>query len=328
MKLSIIIPIYNTAAYLERCLGSAFNQDLPFTDYEVIAVNDGSTDDSLSILRDYQKLHVNLVLIDQKNNGDAAARNKAIEVSRGAYITFLDSDDAISENTLTDIMHYIESNDLDMLYLNIELYDERGEYIEKTNAIGDLYIIKNGLNHPRRTFPATIYRRTLIGEDRFPLGILIGTDTVFNAKAHFAAEKVSYWDIPYYKYTQRANSLSKQKRSGKIYFEGFVKALRELHQFESMKSSGTVLERQYFDKINSIFITRIIEDNVIPHWDRTKYDLLIVLLKELSIEDSLKGLAPKYKYIDKSFFRFKYYQKYLEFKSTIYKRFFSKNKQC
>lgn len=70
MKLSIVLPIYNTESYLKRCLDSVFNQDLSETDYELIAINDGSTDGCLAILKDYESKHKNLVVIDQKNAGD------------------------------------------------------------------------------------------------------------------------------------------------------------------------------------------------------------------------------------------------------------------
>lgn len=323
MKLSIIIPVYNTESYLKRCLDSIFNQDLPPSDYEVIVINDGSTDNSLEILKEFEKKHENLVLLTQENKGEAVTRNKAIEISIGNYIAFVDSDDAISENTFLNIMRYIERYDLDLLYLNIHLYTERGDFIKDTEALGAVDVIQNGLLHPRRTFPATIYRRSLIQNIKYPQGIMIGPDTVFNVKAHFAGKKISYCDVPYYKYTQRPTSLSKQGRSDKAY-EGFVKAIIEINDFEKTNSSKSILENQYFKEVYLLFIIRIVELNIIPNWNKVKYTALIQLLDELQIRTELEKLSSKYKYIDKSFFCFKYYQKYLEFKTFIYKCFIRK----
>lgn len=325
MKLSIIIPVYNTESYLKRCLESIFNQDLPLSDYEVIVINDGSTDNSLGILEDFAKRFQNLVLISQQNKGEAATRNKAIEISKGDYIAFVDSDDAIYDATLLDIVRYIDLYDLDLLYLNIHLYDEKGNFISKTNSVGEVKVIREGLLHPRRTFPATIYKKSLIQGIKYPSGIIIGPDTVFNVKAHFLGKKISYWDVPYYKYTQRSNSISKQGRSDKAY-EGFVAALREIHHFEKNYSLGSIVENQYFNAVYGTFVTRIIEHNVIPYWDKVKYNSLVALLNELHLKDELKSLSSKYKYIDKSFFCFKYYQQYLELKTIIYKSFISRKK--
>ena len=75
MKLSIVLPIYNTESYLVRCLDSVFNQDLSEDDYELIAINDGSTDSSLSILKDYESKHKNLVLITKWKTNIKHLRN-------------------------------------------------------------------------------------------------------------------------------------------------------------------------------------------------------------------------------------------------------------
>ena len=290
MKLSIIIPVYNTEAYLERCLNSVFTQNLPISEYEVVVINDGSTDCSLQILREFEKKYDNLILLNQENKGEAATRNRAIETARGDYIAFVDSDDAIFENSLLDIMKYIDMYDLDLLYLNIHLYDEKCDFIKETDAVGTVGVIQDGLLHQRRTFPATIYRRTLIQNIKYPQGIIIGPDTVFNVKAHFFGKKISYWNLPYYKYTQRPSSLSKQGRSDKAY-EGFVNALSEINQFEKENSSKKVVEKKYFNEIYSIFITRIVELNIIPKWDKEKYTALIHLLDELQIRTELEKLS-------------------------------------
>lgn len=89
--LSVIIPIYNTEKYIIQCLESIYRQNIQ--NIEIICVNDGSTDNSLKILQEYQKKHPDLIIIDKKNEGSGVARNIAIKISRGEYVLFADSDD-------------------------------------------------------------------------------------------------------------------------------------------------------------------------------------------------------------------------------------------
>lgn len=100
IKLSIIIPVYNTEAYLRRCLDSCLHQDLPTDQYEIIAVNDGSTDGSLEILRLYESNHQNIKVLSQNNQGLSVTRNNGVAIAKGKYLWFVDSDDWIKENCL------------------------------------------------------------------------------------------------------------------------------------------------------------------------------------------------------------------------------------
>ncbi len=95
-KISVIIPVYNVEKYLEECLDSVINQTL--TDIEVICVNDGSTDNSLNILKKYEKKDKRITVITQKNLYAGVARNNGFAISKGEYVHFFDSDDILSDN--------------------------------------------------------------------------------------------------------------------------------------------------------------------------------------------------------------------------------------
>lgn len=95
-KVSIVVPIYNMEGYLTRCLDSLITQS--FVDIEIIAVNDGSTDSSLSILHEYAKADCRVVVINKNNGGVSSARNEGIQAARGAYIGFVDPDDWVDED--------------------------------------------------------------------------------------------------------------------------------------------------------------------------------------------------------------------------------------
>lgn len=103
-KISVIIPVYNTAQYLPQCLDSIINQT--FNDIEIICINDGSTDTSLDILNEYSLKDHRIKIINQENNGQAVARNIGLDVAIGSYIYFVDSDDSIHEQTL-EIMYSV-----------------------------------------------------------------------------------------------------------------------------------------------------------------------------------------------------------------------------
>lgn len=113
IKVSVIIPVYNAEKYLKKCLDSVMNQTID--NYEVIAINDGSTDDSLNILREYEKKYQVLHIFDQKNAGISKTRNFGINVSKGKYIMFLDSDDYIDRKMLKKLYNKAENDDLDIV---------------------------------------------------------------------------------------------------------------------------------------------------------------------------------------------------------------------
>ena len=115
MKLSIILPTYNMEKYLERCLDSVINQDIKKTDYEIIIINDESTDNSLQIAQKYALKHRNIIIHSKKNGGLGAARNTGLEIAKGEYIYFLDTDDYITENSLSSIIKIVKDHELEIL---------------------------------------------------------------------------------------------------------------------------------------------------------------------------------------------------------------------
>ncbi|MGN0031404.1 MAG: glycosyltransferase family 2 protein [Candidatus Gastranaerophilaceae bacterium] len=115
-KISIIVPVYNVGKYLRKCLNSLIYQT--YSNLEIICINDGSTDDSLEILKEYSKSDSRIVLIDKKNEGVSVARNIGIKTATGDYISFIDSDD----------------------WVFLTLYAEFVEYINKVNSDVDIYM--------------------------------------------------------------------------------------------------------------------------------------------------------------------------------------------
>lgn len=115
MKLSIIIPVYNTENYLEGCVQSLFDQNIPQDDFEIILINDGSTDSSLAICEKLAEQHKNIKVLDQENKGQSVARNIGINSAQGKYIYFIDSDDYLKSGYLNVFLNIIEQENLDFL---------------------------------------------------------------------------------------------------------------------------------------------------------------------------------------------------------------------
>ena len=118
VKLSYVVPVYNVEAYVRSCLESLYAQGLSEDEFEVVCVNDGSTDTSLQILEDFQKDHNNMTIRTIPNGGSSNARNTGVGIARGEYIFFIDSDDYIAENTVKPLLELAMEKQIDMLYFD------------------------------------------------------------------------------------------------------------------------------------------------------------------------------------------------------------------
>ena len=135
-KFSIIVPVYNVESYLAKCLDSILCQS--YKDYEIIAINDGSTDNSSKILKEYVDKYDNIIVINQKNQGLSQARNNGVKEAKGEYIIFVDSDDFIEKDLLKKINDSLLNNPDLVRYQIREVSDKLTDYNEEsfTNLSG------------------------------------------------------------------------------------------------------------------------------------------------------------------------------------------------
>lgn len=125
VKVSVILPIYNVAPYLEETFQSLLSQTLK--DMEIIAVNDGSTDNSEEIIQKYQQLDSRVVSITQQNKGQSAARNLALQHAQGKYVYMMDSDDILQSTDALQVCYdYAEKNRADFIFFDGESFSEKG----------------------------------------------------------------------------------------------------------------------------------------------------------------------------------------------------------
>lgn len=130
MKLSIIVPVYNVEAFLNKCVDSLLDQDLSREDYEIVLVDDGSTDSSGALCDTLAAEHGNIRVIHQRNRGLSGARNAGIASAAGAYVQFVDSDDYLEPNVLGGLLRQLEDDRLDILRFNYQNVNEAGEVFE------------------------------------------------------------------------------------------------------------------------------------------------------------------------------------------------------
>ena len=125
LRLSIIVPLYNSEKYLPKCLDSLLCQDIPEQEYEIILVDDGSPDGSRRVAEEYQSRHSNITVLSQPNKGTSGARNTGIRQATGKYLYFVDPDDFILENSLACILQKMEEENLDVLRFGYVEVDEK-----------------------------------------------------------------------------------------------------------------------------------------------------------------------------------------------------------
>ncbi len=173
VKLSIVIPVYKVENTLARCVDSVLKQS--FSDYEIILVDDGSPDNSGILCDQYAENDKRIKVIHQTNNGLSSARNAGISISRGEYITFIDSDDYIGENTLSILMSRINAHpDYDIL--EYPVYWHKGDKDEAIHKYGiheyhdmrDYWLLGKAYSHSYAC--NKIYVRRLFDNVRFPIG--------------------------------------------------------------------------------------------------------------------------------------------------------------
>ena len=136
--ISVIVPVYNSEKFLSDCIESLRNQSLK--EIEMIFINDGSTDSSLKILREYEKIDSRIKVIDQKNSGPSAARNKGLDIAKGEYISFIDSDDWIDKDMYKEMYYIAKKNNSDAVISDMKVVNENKEaYVKGITYNLELY---------------------------------------------------------------------------------------------------------------------------------------------------------------------------------------------
>lgn len=215
---SIIIPIYNTAEYLENCLDSIINQN--FNNFEIICINDGSTDNSTEILKKYTKIDSRIKAISQKNSGIGKTRNKAIEIANGEYLVFVDSDDFIKSEFLNYIVQNIINKPDVVIFGADTLYENNGEITQGQYSCTGFKKVynKEDLFKYHSVIWNKIYKTKFIKENNILNSTTPNTeDQIFVLKALLLAQKINIISKNLYIYRKnRQGSITNRKLKNDI----------------------------------------------------------------------------------------------------------------
>ena len=238
-KVSVIIPIYNVEAYLTECLNSIVNQT--FDDIEIILVDDGSTDLSSNIMKEFAQKDSRIIIHSQTNKGVSAARNSGISLASGEYILFVDSDDSILENSIETIYKQATETNADIVIGNVLYCFQDGRQLivfprtqELNNIIipGDICFMKfMEINaYPPLTCLYFIKREFIIKNELYFKKNVIHEDELWCVQALFNARRVSLIDFYYYFYRQREGSIMNADNN-LFRINSILKVVHELDKF-------------------------------------------------------------------------------------------------
>lgn len=267
MKLSIIIPVYNTSQTLKRCIESIQKQS--FTDYELILIDDGSVDESAALCDTYKKKDENIKVKHQKNKGLSVARNVGLEMVQGEYITFVDSDDSISENTLQELMDELAKHpEVDLLEYPIlerinhptkeklltftsNEYNDAAEYWLKERAYHHTYACNK--IYKRHLFNTIRFPEEKIFEDALTLPYLIGLPARKNKTSNIIIRTTDKGRYLYY-WNPKGVTNNADAKGLRYLYEGHSKVLDIL--FEKINTDESLMVR--FQPELQDFMTQIL----------------------------------------------------------------------
>ena len=257
MKLSIIVPVYNTAGYLEQCVNSLLAQPIPEDDFEILLVNDGSIDQSLDVMQRFLIENPDIIeIIDTENGGQGRARNLALDVAQGDYIGFADSDDWVADDMYARLLTEAEETDADIAVCNAYSVSGSEQTVMNARPQGtDISAAGSVWNK--------IFRRSLVGNIRFPEGVWY-EDFAFSAKLLLLSQKTVFLDEPLYYY--RASHPSTMRNQNAVKNLDILTVMDDVAAFAGEKGKDAV----DFFIINHILVDAIKRVNLQNSLDKKK----------------------------------------------------------
>lgn len=216
-KVSVIIPVYNVSKYVCECLDSIINQTLE--EIEIICIDDGSTDNTIELIREYTEFDKRIAILKQENQGAGAARNLGLSIAKGEYLSFLDPDDFFEPTMLEQAYQKAIKNDVDIVVFNYMTYDQNKNKFSDINHIlptdKEVFsyedipnVMFNSLHNNAWT---KLYKRSFIEKNDIKFQHLFRVnDIFFTNTAAVIADKITFLDkkLVYYRIGMKDNSQS------------------------------------------------------------------------------------------------------------------------
>ncbi len=300
--ISIIVPVYNVEKYLTRCLACLCKQT--YQKIEIICVDDKSTDGSLSICEDACKNDNRIIIVrNEKNEGPSVVRNKGIELAKGKYLFFIDSDDFIEENTIQLLYEQTQKGTIDIVSCNFCFYfqkeDVKDVYLYNKNInVLDLpqeEAFKNLLTQETnyRCVWAKLIKKEIVDDLSFPEGYRYGEDMIFTSKLILNATTIKHLNKVLYYYNQEGISLvrsgfNKEKLKEIEIVKDWLNITRE--KFPNLINKANAY--YYITIINLCLVTKrnnLLEDSKRLKTEVSKNYIHILISKLLTIKMKLKA---------------------------------------
>lgn len=243
--ISVIIPVYNVEEYLRECIDSVLSQT--YENYEIILVDDGSTDNSGRICDEYAEKNDKISVIHKQNGGLSDARNKGLSLAKGEYIYFLDSDDYIISECFAELVSIIEKENSDFVFFDAKSFEHSNKsfnieqrYIRKKEygtAKGEA-VLSALFNNKDYHSPVQMYfykKAFLIENELSFLSGVVYEDSLFSYKAFCLANYVTHISKSFYCRRYRANSIMTSQKSKK-YFESICRVYEEVLEFSKKEN--------------------------------------------------------------------------------------------
>ena len=254
MKISVIVPVYNVEKYLRKCLDSLVNQT--FKDYEVIVVNDGSTDSSWKIIDEYQKKYSCIKAYQKENGGISSARNLGLKYASGNYVAFVDSDDYVDLFFLEKMYNHAISTNSDVVICDYYALNEDVKRYTKCHMKYSPDEIVEYLLSPPMVWSKLI-KKSVMDNVKFTEGIFY-EDLDICIKLYPFIHKVSFVEEPLYNYyLQHSGSAMTQKSFNNHLLDIFI----------VLENCKKLMEEKYFREIEYIYITHLLRTTTLRFLD-------------------------------------------------------------
>lgn len=277
--LSFIIPLYNSAQWLQKCLYSVLDQDIPEDEIEIICVNDGSLDNSADLAREIAKEHPCIIVIDQVNQGPSGARNTGMSHATGKYLCFVDPDDFVEPNVYGGLIKQMEDEQLDMLRFDYQVVNEHYEVIPKRafelkfdytpQLMSGTDFLTNRLDIACNIW-RYVYRTEIITKNN--IWCYTGDyydDTPWLPLVLMKAERMNICDTVVYDYLERSDSLvnAKSPRATQRKIDGGLMLLDILtEQLKMIDDAGV---RSWYDRMIAHSVVSLMTLIGVYHYDKS-----------------------------------------------------------
>lgn len=288
-KFSIIVPAYNAERYLARCIDSLLQQDLSVNEYEIVIVNDGSTDDTREIVEDYSKQVSNIRSFTVTNRGVSEARNYGCNEAVGKYFLFVDADDWIKSNVLQSLYEKMESEQLDLLVMDYRYWGVNGELpkaLHFAKQCKDGTDVLSGTEFMQKCLPpvvwSIVYRASFWREHDFRLLPIRHEDEELIPRVFYFAERVKFLPLDFYNYYQNQGSFMMNYDECSCFY--MLRAMESLDSFRLQHVKGNRM---------NFFFQNLIARNLLKSLKRSiQWGAPVSIQQKMIVEMKKKGLAP------------------------------------